>query len=111
MHLLAQKSGVNKEKFMKKIVLIVSFILSSCSTMHFTNTDLKANNKNSQNLESWHHNAIVGLVEISSPVGLDQICKEGTWQSVTVEESFINGLVEMISYNMWNPRTVTINCN
>jgi hypothetical protein len=40
----------------------------------------------------WHHIGLVGLVEFSSPVMLDQICPGG-FARVENEISFVNGLV------------------
>ncbi len=57
----------------------------------------------------WYHDAIYGLAEISGPVRLERVCPGGVAQ-VQQETSFINGLVQWITGNLYNPQEVTIYC-
>jgi hypothetical protein len=59
--------------------------------------------------DTWHHAVIYGLVDLSSPHDLDAICPGGT-VSVYSETRFLNGLVQAITFNLYNPQTVTVTC-
>lgn len=63
----------------------------------------------------WHHLAVLGLVEISDPIALNQVCPSG-FAEVHNEVSLVNGLVP-IGISMctglgwlYNPHTVTVKC-
>lgn len=58
--------------------------------------------------ESWHHGAVLGVVEISGPYALEEACPEG-WAEIHTKTSFINGLVQVV-VGFYNPQTVTIRC-
>ena len=69
------------------------FSLSSCYTIHFS----KGSNFPYYQTSQWHHIGLLGLMEFSDPVNLEQICPANSWDSVRVQTGFLQGLVRYIS--------------
>ena len=59
--------------------------------------------------DDWHHDLIFGLAELSDPVDVPKICPKG-YARIESEMSFVNGLVQVITFNIYNPQTVTVTC-
>jgi hypothetical protein len=59
--------------------------------------------------EKWHSGLIVGIVELSGPYDLSKVCPNG-WAEINTETSFLNGLVQILTWNIYNPQTVTVRC-
>ncbi len=59
--------------------------------------------------EKWHSGLIYGLAELSGPYDLSKICPNG-WAEIKTETSFVNGLVQALTFNIYNPQSVTIRC-
>jgi hypothetical protein len=59
--------------------------------------------------EKWHSGLIFGLAELSGPYDLSRICPNG-WAEIKTETSFVNGLVQFITWNIYNPQSVTVRC-
>ena len=59
--------------------------------------------------ETWYHDAVFGLAELSGPIKLDEACPDGAAYAEQ-RQSFLNGLVERITHNLYNPQTVTVYC-
>jgi len=59
--------------------------------------------------EKWHSGLIFGLVELSGPYDLSRICPQG-WAEIKTETSFLNGLVQLLTWNIYNPQSVTVRC-
>jgi hypothetical protein len=57
----------------------------------------------------WHHGIVYGMAELSGPYDLSKACPNG-WAEVETETSFLNGLVQSITYSLYNPQTVTVRC-
>ena len=97
---------------MKRILLIACLLLTGCTTIHF---DRSANlDLNATKTETWHHNALLALVEVSDPVNLTEQCGEQEWSSVKTELTFVNGFVSGIvnfAAPVWYPKTVEVSCN
>ena len=79
-------------------------LFSGCSTIMFTNDAQPAMAEYSQ----WHHNVALSLYELSEPVETEKYCDE--WARITTERSIVNALAGSVSYNLWDPWTVSINC-
>lgn len=95
---------------MKKSLLVISIMLSGCTTIHFDNGTLDTS---AAAQEKWHHNFLFALVEGSTSVNLKNECREKEWSSVKTEQSFINGLagsVVNLLGPIWYPKTVEISC-
>jgi hypothetical protein len=59
--------------------------------------------------EKWHSGLIYGIVELSGPYDLSRICPNG-WAEIKTETSFVNGLVQLVTWNIYNPQSVTVRC-
>jgi hypothetical protein len=89
--------------------LLAGLALSGCSTLVFTNG---SRSTNSFDRGGWHHVGILRLVEFSEPIDLKRSCNEEDWEAIRVEQTFVNGLVRMVSsygtglalYDPWDYR-------
>jgi hypothetical protein len=59
--------------------------------------------------EKWHSGLIVGIAELSGPYDLSKICPNG-WAEIKTETSFLNGLVQAVTWGIYNPQSVTVRC-
>lgn len=59
--------------------------------------------------EKWHSGIVIGIAELSGPYDLSKICPNG-WAEIKTETSFVNGLVQLVTWNLYNPQTVTVRC-
>jgi len=59
--------------------------------------------------DKWHHGFIIGIVEVSGPYDLSKVCPKG-WSEIHTETSFLNGLVDALTSNIYTPQSVTIRC-
>lgn len=57
----------------------------------------------------WHSGVVWGIAELSGPYNLSEVCPNG-WAEITTETSFLNGLVNGVTSNIYNPQTVTVRC-
>lgn len=57
----------------------------------------------------WHHGILWGTAELSGPYDLSKVCPHG-WAEITTEESFVNGFLNLITYSLYSPQSVTIRC-
>ena len=57
----------------------------------------------------WHSGVIFGLAELSGPYDLSDVCPLG-WASIRTETSFVNGVVHVLTAEIYTPQTVTIRC-
>lgn len=104
---------------MKNILLVsllTTGLLSGCSTINFEKkqkNDVEA--ADAVTYSNWHHNIVFSLIEVSSPVNLNNKCGKKSWSSVKTELSFINGvaggLVNYLIGPIWYPKTVEVTCN
>ena len=84
----------------KQMLLVWTLILSSgCATMHFTNGPVPVEDE----YDHWHHIGILRLVEFSAPIQLAKSCKVNQWNSVTVEQEFVHGLVGLFTFGLYDP--------
>jgi len=93
-----------------KITVILSFVLASagCHKMQIHNGPRAELTSFEQG--EWHHDGVVGLVEFSPPMDLSKQCPGGTWQSVQVQRSFIQGLVQAITFGLYTPWDTNVQC-
>ena len=94
---------------MKRIVLILALALAGCwrvtikdGTVPVGETPIEYDNK-------WHSGLILGLAELSGPYDLSKICPRG-WAEIHTETSFVNRLVEVLTFNIYSPQSVTVRC-
>ena len=93
---------------MKKLALLMLLTagLQACSTIYFV-TDPKST---STTYSEWHHDWLYGLIEGSDAVDMGARCKGADWKTVKTQETFLQGLVEGITYNLYNPHGVEYSC-
>jgi hypothetical protein len=91
-------------------VLVVASLLSGCHKIYYHKTSQMVANKNSATVNEWHHNGVIGLVEFSDPTDLKNYCGAGGWKSVETEDSFLTGLVSVVTYNLYTPRMANVMC-
>ena len=80
----------------RQLFLLFAFLsLSSCYTIHFSKeADLPPDHYETS---QWHHIGLLGLMEFSSPVNLEQVCPKNSWGHVRVQTGLLQGLVRLIS--------------
>lgn len=57
----------------------------------------------------WHSGLVYGIAELSGPYDLHAVCSQG-WSEIHTETSFVNGLVQGLTWNVYSPQSVTIRC-
>jgi len=57
----------------------------------------------------WHHGFVGGTSEASGPYQLSKICPDG-WAEIETETSFSNGLLDVVTFGLYNPQTVEVKC-
>jgi hypothetical protein len=93
---------------MKNFFLMSLLMLSlqACSTIYFQSDD----RINSTAYSEWHHDWLYGLIEGSDAVDMNARCKGADWRVIKTEQSFLQGLVETVTYNLYNPHGVEYSC-
>jgi len=59
--------------------------------------------------DEWHHDFIFGLVEATDPVNVSQPCPNNV-SVVEHEMTFVNGLVRVLTLQIYTPLTVRVTC-
>ena len=59
--------------------------------------------------DRWHHGLVFGLAELSGPYDLGRLCPRG-WAEIHTETPFVQGLVTVLTLNVYTPQSVTIRC-
>jgi hypothetical protein len=94
---------------MKKLVLVALLGgLTGCFHLKYVVGDQPATPPTPTE-EEWHHVIAFGLAEISDPVNVSQVCPGG-FQSAASEETFVNGLVHLLTASIYTPQTVSVTC-
>ncbi len=80
---------------------------AACSTIYF-----EKGSHSARNLEygEWHHIGVARLVEFSPAVDMNQRCEGNPWESIKVEQSFVQGLVQGVTNNLYSPWDVSYSC-
>ena len=93
---------------MKRMVLILALALAGCFRMTVRNgnpvgaTPIEYDNK-------WHSGLIYGLAELSGPYDLSKVWPQ-EWSEIHTETPFAQGLVQALTWNIYNPQGVTVRC-
>jgi hypothetical protein len=94
---------------MNRFVLVALLVaLSGCFHIHYVVGD-QPPTPATPTAEEWHHVLVFGLAEISDPVNVTTICPGGL-QRVDSEETFVNGLVHLLTASIYTPQTVSVTC-
>ena len=78
-----------------KLIFAAAFVAATaggCSTIYFHNSSNAMPDH-----EEWHHDGLLGLVEFSPPVDLNERCEGRDWETVKTEKTFLNGLVSTVA--------------
>ena len=59
--------------------------------------------------DRWHHGLVFGLAELSGPYDLSRLCPRG-WAEIHTETPLLQGLVTVLTLNVYAPQSVTIRC-
>jgi len=92
------------------IIAIAGLASSGCYTTVVRNADAKAAPATVEYDGKWHSGVVFGLAELSGPHDLAKICPNG-WAEIETETGFVHGLVQMLTFNLYNPQRVTVRCN
>ena len=57
-----------------------------------------------------HHNAFFGLVELTSPKNLKQLCAGGQWNTVMLDRGLLYLAFSYITAGIWDPWNVNYDC-
>lgn len=94
-------------KTLSLFMLVIALFASGCSTMYFHNGTKSG--KQVMNQEEWHHDGILRLVEFSAPVDMASRCSKG-WDTLMVEQTFVQGFVSGLTSGMYDPWNVEFGC-
>lgn len=75
------------------VIASLSLLLGACSTIEFVQYEQQGIQPSE---EFWHHGTLNGMVEISRPLNLHEVCEGKAWNSVTTELTVYNVLVTSI---------------
>lgn len=96
---------------MKNLILLAAILLgtSACNTIIIKNG---ANASTAMTHEEWHHIGILGLVEYSKPVDLNETCNGKGWNSVQTRTGPLQVLIGALPYvsTFYTPEEVQISC-
>ena len=97
---------------MKRIFGVFAILLlvlgTGCMKNHYIHGG-NAETEPSYNGEFQHH-VVFGLVPLSDPIDLTATCPSGV-AKIETGTSFINGLVGVLSQNIYTPRYALVYCN
>jgi len=92
---------------MNKILPIALLVgLTGCFHFHYITEDEPLS---PPAMEAWHGNVVFGLIEVSDPVDVPKLCPAG-YGRIDSEMTFLNGLVTVVTLNIYNAQTVTVAC-
>jgi hypothetical protein len=88
-------------------MFLAATALTGCFHIRYTNDTPVAAEPAQQN---WHHNVVFGLVEVSEPENVNKACPSAVGL-VKSEQSFVAGLVSLLTLNIYTPTDVIIYCS
>ncbi len=104
-------------KALTSLLMLASLTLTGCYKITYHNGNGAGAYPTS---ETWHHGAVYGIVEITKPVQLNQVCPTG-FAKVHNEISLVNGVAMYVvgsvtamvglPAGLWQPHTVSVWCN
>ncbi|MFT5582796.1 MAG: hypothetical protein ACI9VR_000372 [Cognaticolwellia sp.] len=66
--------------------------------------------KGDPEIRDWHHRALWGLVELSDPVDISDVCPNGDFARIRTKTSIGNSITTMILGTLYSPSTVQVWC-
>ncbi len=90
--------------------LFVASVTTGCHKIYYHNGGPLVANKNAATVNEWHHDGVFGLVEFSEPVDLKRYCSNKGWSTIETENSFLSGLVSVMTWSIYTPREANVVC-
>lgn len=91
------------------LLALSALALAGCFRMTIKN-DQPAAAPNIEWEDRWHHGLVFGLAELSGPYDLSKICPQG-WAEIHTETPFVQGLVTVLTSDIYTPQAVTVRCS
>lgn len=98
-----------RRTFASLVLFAGGALLAGCHTTTIRNGNVPAARPTVEYDEKWHHGLVFGIAEVSGPYDLQKICPNG-WAEIETQTSFLNGLVDAITWGLYSPQTVTVKC-
>jgi hypothetical protein len=92
---------------LEALAILATCTLAGCSRIYFHNGPGPAKDMPPPR---FHHDGLFGLVEFSEPEDLKEICHDREWSSVATENSFLTGLVSILTLNFYRPWAFSAKC-
>ncbi len=93
----------------RNILMLALFMTSACYTTRIT-FQKEARGVLDENWDGkYHHGLVYGMVELSDPVALGEICPAGV-AYVQQEQTFINSFVNSTTRGIYTPQSVWVYC-
>ncbi|WP_299974276.1 hypothetical protein [uncultured Pseudoteredinibacter sp.] len=94
------------------LLLAAGTLLSGCSRINFVQYEQEGN---TQEESRWHHTTMNGLIELSAPLNLSEVCRGKAWNYVSTETSFSNWAVSLLNpavpyVVLYSPRINRVQC-
>jgi hypothetical protein len=90
----------------RTFLALLALTATGCFHMHYVTERQPAPAPTS---ETWHNGFVFGLVE-GSPLEVGKVCPSGVAR-IDSTETFVNGLVHVITWSIYTPETVTVTCS
>jgi hypothetical protein len=96
---------------MRLWILLLVLFQAGCNSVTFVQYEQEGEQRKTKH---WHHGTLNGLVEISRPLNLNDICNGKAWNTVKTEVTFWNGLVASLvptkGLSLYTPWTNEVEC-
>ncbi|HJL44090.1 MAG TPA: Bor family protein [Myxococcales bacterium LLY-WYZ-16_1] len=98
---------------MKRTILLLTLISlapsTGCWRHSYRNPDVEPQAQPA--LKQWHHGMIFGLVDLTGPVDVQEVCGEGREVAeIKSKNSFLNLLVQSLTFSIYSPTKDQVYC-
>ena len=77
----------------KLSLILACATLAACNTVTFVQYEQPGEHKTTNR---WHHATLNGMVELSSPLDVSNICRDKAWTNITTEFTFYNFVISTL---------------
>src|ERR1700744_2503305 len=89
-------------------LLVVMLIVASTFTSCYVNTfNIGKGAQSNVSVSKWNHYLIDGLIPLSTS-NPSEMAGGATDYTVTIQHSFVNGLLDVITFGIYTPTTTTV---
>lgn len=94
------------------LVIILGLAIGSSACMKHTYTLGSGAPDAEVVYKHWHHHWLFGLIrpELQKQLDITALCPSGT-VTIHQERSFVNGLIDVLTWFIYTPTTVTVQCD